>query len=67
MTEPFFLFEIVAEEFDGSGIVLETGLRYGTDIASSIVGTAHDSTAGPRGERSVSATRLQPRGTSTKG
>jgi len=27
------IFEIVAEEFDGSGIVLETDLRYGTDIA----------------------------------
>ena len=67
MTEPFFLFEIVAEEFDGSGIALETDPRYGTDIASSVVGTAHDSTARPRGKQSVSATRLQPRGTSTKG
>jgi nucleotide-binding universal stress UspA family protein len=39
------IFEVVAEEFDGSGIVLETDLHYGTDIASSIVGAAHDSNA----------------------
>lgn len=39
------IFRIVADEFDGLGFVLETDLRYGTDIASSIVDAAHDSTA----------------------
>jgi nucleotide-binding universal stress UspA family protein len=39
------VFRIVTEEFDDSGIVLETDLRFGTDIASSIVGAAHDSNA----------------------
>jgi nucleotide-binding universal stress UspA family protein len=39
------IFRIVAGEFDGSEIVLETDLRYGTDIASSIVDAAHDSNA----------------------
>ena len=35
----------MTEEFDDSGIVFETNLRFGTDIASSIVGAAHDSNA----------------------
>ncbi|GAB7014602.1 universal stress protein [Halolamina salina] len=39
------IFRIVADEFDDSGIVLETNLRYGTDIASSIMDAAHDSNA----------------------
>ena len=48
------IFSIITEEFDGSGVVLETDLRYGTDIASSIVGAAHD--------RSASVIVFPPRG-----
>ena len=48
------IFSIIAEGFDDSGIGLETDLRYGTDIASSIVGAAHD--------RSASAIVFPPRG-----
>lgn len=36
---------IVAEAFGDTEGILETELRYGTDIASSIVGTAHDKDA----------------------
>ena len=35
-------FPIITERFDDSGVALGTDLRYGTSIASSIVGTAHD-------------------------
>ena len=48
------IFSIITEGFDGSGVVLETDLRYGTDIASSIVRTAYD--------RSASAIAFTPRG-----
>ena len=48
------IFSIITGEFDDSGVVLETDLRYGTDIASSIVGAAHD--------RSASAIVFTPRG-----
>ena len=48
------IFRIVTEGFDDTEVVLETDLRYGTDIASSIVGTAHD--------RSASAIVFTPRG-----
>ena len=48
------IFSISTEGFDDSGVVLETDLRYGTDIASSIVGAAHD--------RSASAIAFTPRG-----
>ena len=48
------IFSIITEEFDGSGVVPETDLRYGTDIASSIIGAAHD--------RSASAIVFTPRG-----
>jgi len=47
-------FSIITEEFGDSGVVLETNLRSGTDIASSIVGAAHD--------RSASAVVFTPRG-----
>jgi len=36
------LFPIITERFDNSGVALGTDLHYGTNIASSIVGTAHD-------------------------
>jgi len=39
------IFQIVADKLADSEITLETDLRYGTDIASSIVDAAHDSTA----------------------
>ena len=39
------IFSIITGKFDDSGVVLETDLRYGTDIASSIVGAAHDRSA----------------------
>ena len=39
------VFSIITEGFDDSGVVLEKDLRYGTDIASSIVGAAHDRSA----------------------
>ena len=48
------IFSIITEAFDDSGVVIETDLRYGTDIASSIVGTAHD--------RGASAIVFTPRG-----
>lgn len=48
------IFRIVAEEFDDSEIALKTDLRYGTDIASSIVDAAHD--------RNASAIVFTPRG-----
>jgi len=39
------IFSIITGEFDDSGVVLETDLRYGTDIASPIVGAVHDRSA----------------------
>ena len=48
------IFSVITEGFDDSGVVLETDLRYGTDIASSIVGAAHD--------RSASTIVFTPRG-----
>jgi nucleotide-binding universal stress UspA family protein len=48
------IFSIITEGFDDSGVVLETDLRYGTDIASSIVEATHD--------RSASAIVFTPRG-----
>ena len=48
------IFSITTEGFDDSGMVLETDLRYRTDIASSTASAAHDRRAGaiaftPRG------------------
>jgi len=48
------IFSIFTEEFEDTGVTLQTDLRYGTDIASSIVGAAHD--------RSASAIVFTPRG-----
>jgi nucleotide-binding universal stress UspA family protein len=50
------VFSIVTEGFADSGVVVESELRYGTDIASSIVDVAHDRSASgivftPRGGR----------------
>ena len=39
------IFSIITEGSDDPGVLIETGLRYGTDIASSIVGAAHSRTA----------------------
>ena len=36
------IFSTITERFDDSGIALETDLRYGIDVASSIVSGAHD-------------------------
>ena len=46
-------FSSITEGFDNSGVLVKTDLRYGTDIASSIVGAAHD--------RSASAIVFTPR------
>ena len=48
------IFSIITEGFNDTNIVLETDLRYGTDIASAIVGAAHD--------RCASAILFTPRG-----
>ena len=48
------VFSLITEGFGGSDVVLETDLRYGTDIASSVVGAAHD--------RSASGIVCTPRG-----
>jgi len=48
------VFSVTTEGFDDSDVVLGTDLRYGTDIASSVVGAAHD--------RSAGATVFTPRG-----
>lgn len=48
------IFSIITDGFDDTDVTLETDLRYGTDIASSIVGTAHD--------REASAIVFTPRG-----
>ena len=48
------ILSVTTDGFDDSGVVLDTDLRYGTDVASSVVGAAHD--------RSASATVLTPRG-----
>lgn len=48
------IFSIITDGFDDIGITLETDLRNGTDIASSIVGATHD--------RSASAIVFAPRG-----
>jgi nucleotide-binding universal stress UspA family protein len=50
------VFSMVTEGFADSGVVVESELRYGTDIASSIVDAAHDRSASgivftPRGGR----------------
>ncbi|WP_128906676.1 universal stress protein [Halorubrum amylolyticum] len=39
------IFAIITEDFDTTGIPIETDLRYGTDIASSILDAAHDGNA----------------------
>lgn len=39
------IFSIVTERFDDTEVSLETDLRYGTDIAKSIIDAAHDSNA----------------------
>jgi len=36
------VFEVVADGFDGTGVTFETDLRYGVDIAASIIGAAYD-------------------------
>ncbi|WP_235271264.1 universal stress protein [Halorubrum saccharovorum] len=39
------IFAIITEDLDTTGIPIETDLRYGTDIVSSILDAAHDSNA----------------------
>lgn len=39
------IFTMVRDGFDDTGVTLETRLRYGKDIAASIVDAAHDSNA----------------------
>jgi nucleotide-binding universal stress UspA family protein len=48
------IFSIITEGFNDTNVVLETDLRYGTDIASAIVGAAHD--------RCANAILFTPRG-----
>lgn len=48
------IFSTISDGFADTGVTTETNLRYGTDIASSIVGAAHD--------RSASAIVFTPRG-----
>lgn len=39
------IFDIVTEGFDDTEVLLETDLRYGTDIAETVIDAAHDSNA----------------------
>ncbi|MCD2200960.1 universal stress protein [Halobacterium sp. KA-4] len=39
------VFDVVADGFEGTGVTVELDLRYGTDVAATIINAAHDKDA----------------------